>query len=150
MLHARRRPRRPGRQHHRRHVDVAGGNVDGVVLALVTLDGERCARERAFEADRDEILGRFLRGLVDWAGVKNPVDVSDPDIEIRMLQSGNERLVFVFNHAEAPKTASFALALAGRVRDVETGAAVNAVADGGRLRITRELPANGVAVLAVR
>ncbi len=104
----------------------------------------------AFEADRDEILGRFLRGLVDWAGVKNPVEAGDPDIEIRMLQSGNERLVFVFNHAEAPKTAKFALALTGRVRDVETGAAVDAISEGGRLRISREMPGNGVAVFAVK
>lgn len=54
------------------------------------------------------------------------------------------------NHAEAPKTANFALALTGRIRDVETGQPVKATSEGGRLRISRELPANGVAVLAVR
>jgi beta-galactosidase len=116
----------------------------GKMLAIGTFLGT------AFESDRDETLGRFLRGLPAWAGVRNPVDVSDPDIEIRMLQSGQERLVFVFNHAEAAKTANFGLALAGRVRDVETGQAVNATVEGGMLRIQRDLPANGVAVLAVR
>ncbi|HUP45745.1 MAG TPA: beta-galactosidase [Thermoanaerobaculia bacterium] len=116
----------------------------GKMLAIGTFLGT------AFETDRDETLGRFLNGLAGWAGITNPVEVHDPAIEVRMLQSGNERLLFVFNHAAVPKTASVVLRLTGRVRDLESGKAVPATQKEGRLTITRELPPNGVAVLAIR
>ncbi|HUP48194.1 MAG TPA: beta-galactosidase [Thermoanaerobaculia bacterium] len=105
----------------------------------------------AYEIDRDETSGRFFRGLLDWAGVGRPVEVNDPNIEVRMLQSGGERLVFVFNHAAEAKTANVALRTRGtRVRDIESGQVVKAKAEGGRVTIERELPAYGVAVFSVR
>ena len=116
----------------------------GKMLAIGTFLGH------AFEADRDTTLERFLNGLVTWAGVVNPVDVSDRDIEVRMLRSGNEHLVFVFNHAAEAKVANVGLRLAGAVRDLESGEAVPAVSSNGVLRISRELPLNGVAVFVVK
>lgn len=132
-----------------RHADgtpaiVASTFGKGKMLAVGSFLGA------AYESDRNANLARFLNGLASWAGITNPVEVNDPAIEVRMLQSGAERLVFVFNHASETKNASVAVAGKGRVRDVETGRAVEAATRDGRLVIERELPANGVAVFAVR
>ena len=105
----------------------------------------------AYEVDRDETSARFIRGLLDWAGVMRPVDSGDPQIEVRMLQSGDERLVFIFNHAAESKNATVSVQTPGtRVRDLESGQAGNANAENGRVTIQRQLPPHGVAVFAVR
>lgn len=96
----------------------------------------------AYEVDREEGTGKFIRGLLDWAGVTRPVAVSDPNIEVRILESGGERIVLAFNHSEAPVDA--VIRLDGKsARDVESGKAVE-------LPLRRSIPANGVAVFAVR
>lgn len=124
---------------------VASTFGKGKMLAIGTFLGA------AFETDRDETLGRFLRGLAEWAGLINPLEVSDATIEVRMLQSGDERLVFVFNHGEQAKTATVALRMNGKgVRDVETAQPVDAKIGSDRVILQRELPPNGVAVFAVR
>ena len=55
----------------------------------------------AFEADRDETLGKFIRSLLDWAHVTPGID-APPGVEVRMLQSGAERILVYFNHNDAP------------------------------------------------
>lgn len=69
----------------------------------------------AYEADRDESLAKFIRSMLDWAGVAHGVD-APPGVEVRTLESGADRVVFFFNHNDA----------AAEVRmsgvDVETGA----------------------------
>jgi hypothetical protein len=67
---------------------------------------------------------RFYAGLVDWAGVARPVAVEGDAVEVRLLASGREHLVFVFNHAAVPAAATIRLRvpLAGRsVRDLASG-----------------------------
>ena len=108
----------------------------GQMLAVGTFLGN------AFEIDRDENTGRFLRGLMDWAKVSRPVEVNDTNIEVRMLESGNERIVFAFNHATTPIDAVIKVA-GTAARDIESGAIEE-------LPFRRTLPANGVAVFAVK
>ena len=62
----------------------------------------------AYEADRDEKLGNFIRGLLDWAGVKRGPEAP---VEIRTLGD----VTFAFNHGDAPVD----VRLAGV--DLETG-----------------------------
>jgi len=71
----------------------------------------------AYEADRDEPLGRFIRSMLDWAGVAHPM-LAPPGVEIRTLISGADRIAVAFNHNAAPAE----VALAGV--DLESGAAV--------------------------
>ena len=56
-----------------------------------------------YEAERDPNVAKFLDGLMDWAGVSRPVEVSrsptDVPIEVRTMESGKDTLVFIFNHS---------------------------------------------------
>jgi beta-galactosidase len=79
----------------------------------------------AYETAPDPAVPRFYRALLDWAGVTLPVD--GKDVEVRTLESGAERLVFVFNHNRQAVEASFGLRMAGgnyRASDLVTGSAV--------------------------
>ncbi len=67
----------------------------------------------AYETQHDAALERFFAALLDWAGVERPVEVAGGPAEVRMLESGRERLVFVFNHAAAPAELSVSLRLPG-------------------------------------
>ena len=55
----------------------------------------------AFESDREESLGNFIRSMLDWAGVAHP-SLAPAGVEIRQLQSGADRIVVAFNHNDAP------------------------------------------------
>ncbi|HNY42016.1 MAG TPA: beta-galactosidase [Bryobacteraceae bacterium] len=43
---------------------------------------------------------RFFAGLLEWADVTLPVETAAKDIEVRSLEAGPDRLVFVFNHSK--------------------------------------------------
>jgi beta-galactosidase GanA len=105
----------------------------------------------AYEVDRDETSARFFRGLLDWAGVVKPVESDNPQVEVRVLENGNERIVFAFNHGAATDVQISLRMPSGayEVRDLESGRTTTAKSD-GRLRMTRSMPANGVAVLHVK
>jgi beta-galactosidase len=45
---------------------------------------------------------RFFRGLLRWAGVEPPVIVTGSPVEVRYTESGEEMLLYVFNHANEP------------------------------------------------
>ncbi|HTS63067.1 MAG TPA: beta-galactosidase trimerization domain-containing protein, partial [Candidatus Acidoferrales bacterium] len=52
----------------------------------------------AYENAPSRETERFYAGLLDWAGIALPLTVTGGRIEARLLESGAERLVFVFNH----------------------------------------------------
>jgi len=56
----------------------------------------------SYEAKPDPALQRFFAGLLDWAGVARPFEITGGEAEVRMLESGADRLLFVFNHGDAP------------------------------------------------
>ncbi|HET7712674.1 MAG TPA: beta-galactosidase trimerization domain-containing protein, partial [Thermoanaerobaculia bacterium] len=101
----------------------------------------------AYEADRDETTARFLRGIVESSGVTRPVESSAP-LEIRVMRSGAETLIFAFNHAAQTVDAEISIRTGtGRsARDLETGAAVP-ISEG---RIRRRFEPESVWVVAVR
>jgi hypothetical protein len=55
----------------------------------------------AYEVQREAAAERFFAGLLAWAGVERPVEVTGGDVEVRFTESGASRLMFVFNHGEA-------------------------------------------------
>ncbi|HXG64825.1 MAG TPA: beta-galactosidase [Blastocatellia bacterium] len=58
-----------------------------------------------YEAERDAGVAKFFSGLLDWAGVSRPVEVTGEgagqNIEVRTMQVGRGQLVFTFNHSSA-------------------------------------------------
>ena len=47
-----------------------------------------------------ETASRFFAGLLQWAGVALPVETAATGVEVRYLDAGADRLVFVFNHSK--------------------------------------------------
>jgi beta-galactosidase len=52
---------------------------------------------------------RFFAGLLAWAGVTPQVTVSGGALEARVLESGNDFVLFLFNHGAARATSSVSL-----------------------------------------
>jgi len=65
----------------------------------------------AYETTPSRETERFYAGLLAWAGVTQLVTAAQ--VEARLLESGSDRLLFVFNHEKTAANASVALRLAG-------------------------------------
>ena len=92
----------------------------------------------AYESRRDPVTVRFYNALLEWAGVESPVLVTGADPEVRYLESGDDVLVFVFNHSQQPMEPSISLRLKGRsYRGVNlvTGEPVAVVIDAHSVRL---------------
>ena len=85
---------------------VASACERGKTLALGSYLGA------AYEAQRDETAQRLINGLLAWAGVDSPVSAST-EVEVRLLESGKNTLVFVFNHQPLATTPQITLRRAG-------------------------------------
>jgi beta-galactosidase len=86
---------------------------------------------------------RFFAGLLEWAGVTLPVTVSGTDLEVRYLESGDDVLLFVFNHRRERATSAVSIRVPdGRFTgtDLVTGNSVQLIRDmhGVRLAVTLE------------
>jgi beta-galactosidase len=101
----------------------------------------------------EETTRRFYAGLLDWAGARRPVVASGDPVEVRLLESGREHLVFVFNHAARPASAALTLRLplAGRaVVDLASGEAVKVTGTPDGFEWQATLEARDVRVLLLR
>ena len=58
----------------------------------------------AYENRHDAAIQKFFAGLLDWAGIARPVEVSGGDVEVRWLESSGARMAFIFNHGEKEVT----------------------------------------------
>jgi beta-galactosidase len=82
----------------------------------------------AYETKPDETLQRFFAGVLEWAGVERPVETAGGAAEVRMLETGRDKLVFVFNHQPQAADLSVTLRLpAGKyaAADLVTGKPVS-------------------------
>jgi beta-galactosidase len=68
---------------------------------------------------------RFFEGLIGWAGVRNPLRV-EGDVEARWLESGSDRLLFLFNHGKQPRQVRWELEGAKAPLDLAAGEPVPA------------------------
>jgi beta-galactosidase len=92
----------------------------------------------AYETRRDAAAARFYSALLDWAGVKNPIAVAGGNAEVRYLESGNNALVFAFNHDEHAIDTSITLELPqkpARAFDLVTGKLVELSAAGNAVKL---------------
>jgi beta-galactosidase len=105
----------------------------------------------AYQSRPDDTVRRFYGGLLDWAGVERPVRVDASDVEVRTLERGPERVVFVFNHLARAQDAEIELSTPGtgvrRGTDIERGVAVPLSLDGNRARWTLHLDPQEVRIL---
>ncbi len=110
----------------------------------------------AYESDRETNVAKFLSGLMMWAGVSRPVEVtgapSNPPVEVRILHSGLETLVFVFNHAEQSVEPTLQVKLPRgeyETHDLETGRFTPSTYENGALILHHAMPPEEVWVVRV-
>ncbi|CDM64456.1 beta-galactosidase [Pyrinomonas methylaliphatogenes] len=77
----------------------------GKMIAIGTFLGA------AYEAERDPNLARFFLGLLDWAGIAREAEVVSANgassVEIKLMSvDADQKILFVFNHGEAPVEAT--------------------------------------------
>jgi beta-galactosidase len=119
---------------------VVSGFGKGKTLAL----GSYVAA--GYEVQRDAAAERFFGALLDWAGVARPVAVRGGDVEVRWLEAGARRVVFVFNHSGKEARSEITLRPAAHsASDLVTGRPVALTP-----AFTVTLAPGGVSVIEVR
>lgn len=78
----------------------------------------------AYQQQPEAVSARFFEALVDWAGVERPAVVEGGPAEVRLLESGADRVMLVFNHQEAPVETSIRVSGNWSASDLVTGAPV--------------------------
>jgi beta-galactosidase len=104
----------------------------------------------AYQSTPTPEVERFYGGLLRWARVREPVDVSGAAFEVRYLEAGEERLVFVFNHASARQSGRLALHMPGgavRASNLATGEPIVSARGGDAVRFDLTLEPGDVRVV---
>ena len=103
----------------------------------------------AYETAPSREAERFYAGLLKWAGVTVPVFTGK--VEVRTLESGADRLLFVFNHEKTPTDASVSLP-AGNYEpsDLMDDSAVAVAREDTLLTLKKRLDPNAVWVVRLR
>lgn len=104
----------------------------------------------AYFSAPSEPASRFFAGLLEWAGVTMPVETVANDLEVRTLESGADRLVFLFNHSkqavQTPVSIRFSAGDWSAV-DLVTERPVALERTGSAIRFETKLGPDGVNVL---
>lgn len=110
-----------------------------------------------YEAERDENVARFFAGLLEWAGVRRPVEIlsgaSPGLIEVRTMTAGHDDLVFIFNHGSDPAEPTIGLQLpAGTyaARNLVTDEVIAIAREGERFLMKVRVGGNDVSVIHLR
>lgn len=90
---------------------------------------------------------QFYNGLLAWAGVGHPVSVAGSPVEVRYMESGKDRILYVFNHGQTPAASTVALQGGWRAIDLITDKPFAAVAVEGNTRFDVRVSARDVRVL---
>jgi len=99
-----------------------------------------------------ETAERFFAGLLQWAGVTLPVETAAAGIEVRYLDSGSDRLVFVFNHSKQAAQSHVSIRMAAgnySAVDLVTDSPVALERNAASIRFQTSLKPDGVRVLKV-
>lgn len=105
----------------------------------------------AYQARPEDAVRRFYEGVLRWAGVPLPTSATG-GAEVRTLQAGASRLVFVFNHGAAPAAATVRMnGSYFAAVDLELGTAVELRRAGdGETKFDSSLPPHGVRVVRLQ
>ena len=77
-----------------------------------------------FQQQPSAAAQKFFLSLLDWAGVSRPVRSTGDPVEVRWLDAGATKLVFVFNHQNKAVSAGIQ-SPSGRATDLMTGKRVS-------------------------
>ena len=106
----------------------------------------------AYQCSPTPEAARFFRGIIDWAGVSLPIEVTGTPLEVRHLERDGDVVLFAFNHDAASAPSVIRLQRrdgTATVTDLVTGAALTVTRDGDVLAIPVTIPAGEVRVLKV-
>jgi beta-galactosidase len=95
---------------------------------------------------------RFFAGLLEWAGVTLPIRVTGGTIEARHLESGEETLLFLFNHGRQEARSEVWLRRAAgeyTAIDLVDGRSVRLARSPDGVTVNVVLPSSGVQVLRI-
>ena len=103
----------------------------------------------AYETMREPAGAEFYAALLRWAGITAPITVEPAGAELRWLDSGRDRLVFVFNHGEKQIDASVSMPTGASATDIVTGQPVALAPAEGRVGMRGRIGARDVWVVRV-
>ncbi|MFX1283541.1 MAG: beta-galactosidase [Promethearchaeota archaeon] len=106
---------------------------------------------RAYEKDRNEENGKFLKNLFKWAGIEPLIYIDESKVEGRILEGPGYKILFGFNHGNKSAEISFNLRVPKReyrVLDFFDQTEVKWSYETG-LKIWRELESQEVCVLKI-
>ena len=107
----------------------------------------------AAQSTPSENAERFFDWLLQWAGVTYPVLVTGPtSVEVRYLESGDDIILFVFNHTKSIAKSQIGLRVPSnisRATDIATGRVVPTTRNGDHLVFDVDLPVAGVLVARI-
>ena len=104
----------------------------------------------AYQTTPTPEVERFYAGLLAWAGVTMPVETTGDAVEVRFLESGADRIVFVLNHAATKATGAISLRVpdsAWTATDLVTDRSVALGQSAGSVQFEVTLPPHEVQVL---
>jgi hypothetical protein len=103
----------------------------------------------AYQSRPSEKARRFFASLLQWAGVQAPLAVTGGEVEVRITESGADRILFVFNHSRQQAAPAIRLLDAPEVRgrDLITEAEVPLVREGSTISLTGSVPPGEVRVI---
>lgn len=105
----------------------------------------------AYEKDRDDKSGKFLKDLLKWAGVETLLGMDGDKAEGRIMEGLGYKILFGFNHGSKKADISFCLRVPKReyrILDLSSQTEVNWSYENG-LRIRRELESQEVCILKI-
>ncbi len=103
----------------------------------------------AYEKTREPSGVRFYAALLAWAGVRAPIAVEPAGLEVRSLESGNDMLVFVFNHGGTEDPATVSMPENGNATDIVAGRPVAMAPQSGRFVMRGRIGARDVWVVRI-
>jgi beta-galactosidase len=104
----------------------------------------------AYQTTPTPEVERFYTGLLAWAGVTRPVETTGDAVEVRFLESGADRIVFVLNHVATTATGAVSLRVpdsAWTATDLVTDRSVALRQSAGSVQFDVTLPPHEVQVL---
>ncbi len=116
----------------------------GKMLTIGTFFGS------AYENAPDETLDKFFEGLLGWAAIGRPIAVEGPpEVEARVLESGDERIAIIFNHGLAAASPKIRFEnMGGRTAiDLANGKPVQLDTVGSAQRLALEMPPESVRII---
>jgi beta-galactosidase len=129
---------------------IASGYGRGKAIMVGTFFGTH------YEQERDPTLAKFFNGLLDWAGVSRPLEITgttgDQPVEVRTMEARADKLVFVFNHGATVTEPTIRLkypATSYNFSDLATGLAISSPSERERMALQKRLDPGEVWVIRI-